>query len=268
MPSKSLKNRLLTTTGDDRKAAAWGRLWRQFIVVACISSAVSLIAFSGYFMAKSLGRIIDRPVAEISVESDFNYVDRQQIMNVINHTLRRNFLSENLNKVKTELEKIAWIDNVVLSRRWPDHLHVKITEQIPIAHWSDAGFINHRGELVMVGDTRQLTHLPHLIGPVEDSVEMLNQYHIISKLFRKYDLEIASLIKSRHHRWAIELDNGWRINLGKGQIMEKIQRFVLVLKDQLMPYKRDSIAVIDMRYQHGLAVKWLVKDNISLVSGR
>ena len=91
MPSKSLKNRLLTTTGDDRKAHVWPR----FIVVACISSAVSLIAFSGYFMAKSLGRIIDRPVAEISVESDFNYVDRQQIMNVINHTLRRNFLSEN-----------------------------------------------------------------------------------------------------------------------------------------------------------------------------
>ena len=50
--------------------------------------------------------------------------------------------------------------------------------------------------------------------------------------------------------------------------MEKIQRFVLVLKDQLMPYKRDSIAVIDMRYQHGLAVKWLVKNNTSLVSGR
>ena len=268
MPKKPLKNRLLTTTGDNRKAALWRRLWRRLTVVACISGSILLIAFSGYFMAKSLGRIIDRPVAEVSVESDFNYVHRQQIMNVINHTLRRNFLSENLNKVKIELEKIAWIDNVILSRQWPDHLHVKITEQVPIARWSDTGFINYRGELVMVGNTKQLTHLPHLTGPLADSAEILNQYHIISKLLRKYDLEIASLVKSRHHRWAIELDNGWRINLGKGQIMEKMQRFTLVLKNQLLPYRRDSIAVIDMRYQHGLAVKWLMKDNISLASGR
>lgn len=268
MSNKPLKNRLLTTTGDQRKAAAWGRLWRRLTVVVCISGSISLIAFSGYFIAKSLGHIIDRPIVEVSVESDFNYVNRQQIMNVINHTLHRNFLSENLHKVKTELEKIAWIDNVILSRRWPDHLHVKITEQVPIARWSDSGFINYRGELVMVGDIKQLTHLPHLIGPVEDSAEMLNQYHIISKLLRNYDLEIASLMKSRHHRWEIELGNGWRINLGKGQIMEKMQRFILVLKDQLLPYRKNSIAVIDMRYQQGLAVKWLATDNISLASGR
>ena len=89
---------------------------------------------------------------------------------------------------------------------------------------------------------------------------MLQQYQAIAKLLRKYDLEVASLTKSHHHRWMVELTNGWQINVGKGQLMEKMQRFAMLLKNQPLAHRND-IAVIDMRYPNGVAIKWLENNN-------
>ena len=256
MPKKQLKNRRLHGANGSLTKPVWDWLRRSLAAFISALGMLSLLAFLLYFGLQSVAVIMQRPVAEVSVESNFNYVRRQQLMELLNTAISQGFLYENLHGIKAELEQNAWIDKVVLSRRWPDHVHVKIAEQVPIARWTDTGFINYRGELVVVSDTRRLQHLPRLAGPVEDSVEILNQYQAISKLLRKYDLEIVDLTKSQHHRWTMELANGWQINIGKGQIMEKMQRFATVLKDQLLAH-RNAVAIVDMRYQHGLAVRWL-----------
>ena len=257
MSKNQPRNRRLPVADGKEKSSIFYRLCRRLAVSVGILAAVLLIVASAYFGINGVRSVVDRPVAEISVESNFDYVDRRGAMNLINNTLRQNFLSENLQALKIGLESDPWIEHVVLSRQWPDHLHVKIIEQAPIARWSDTGFVNYRGELVEVDDIERLQHLPLLAGPTDDAAEVLKQYQAIAKLLRKYDLEIASLMKSQHHRWTVELTNGWQINIGKGQLMEKMQRFSVVLKNHLPTDKKDAVAVIDMRYQHGVAVRWL-----------
>ena len=253
-------NKMLSDREQSKNTVTLSGLGRGLLVSIATFGILAVTAFLCYFGFYSARDIVERPIAKVSVESNFHYIDRQHVTQLLNHTLRRGFINENLNMIKAELEKNAWIDQVVLSRQWPDQLQVKIVEQAPIARWSDTGFINSRGELVAINDVKQLQHLPHLAGPSRDSTELLKQYQTIAKLLRKYDLEVASLTKSQDHRWIVELTNGWQINVGKGQLMEKMQRFAMLLKSQSLA-DRNDIAVIDMRYPNGVAIKWLENDN-------
>ena len=105
MSKKQLKNRRLTGS-DSRENSLVARRLRRFLVVSTgVFGVVLLIVSSIYFGARSVRNAVDRPVAKVSVESDFNYVHRQDIMYLINNTLQQNFLYENLHAVKTQLEK-------------------------------------------------------------------------------------------------------------------------------------------------------------------
>ena len=160
-------NKMLSNRGDNNSPVTLSGLGRSLIVFTAAFGLLAVITFLSYFGFRSTQHIVERPIAKVSIESNFNYVDRQHITQLLNKTMRRDFIYENLNRIKATLEKNAWIDQVVLSRQWPDHLQLKIVEQVPIARWSDTGFINSRGELVTIDEMKRLQHLPHLAGPAE-----------------------------------------------------------------------------------------------------
>ena len=64
------------------------------------------------------------------------------------------------------------------------------------------------------------------------------------------------LEKNRRGVWRLELSNGWKVVVGRGDMHKKIQRLTFLLESNELDVNM-SIVSIDLRYTNGLAVRWM-----------
>ena len=76
-------------------------------------------------------RLLDRPIASITIEGPFQRVSALQIEEVISDELRHGFLSADLGLLRDLVVGLPWIDDATVARRWPNRLHISVTEQTP-----------------------------------------------------------------------------------------------------------------------------------------
>lgn len=208
-----------------------------------------------YWAAEPINQFLERPFKSVVVEGDFTHVTKQRATELISEEIDNNFLKLDLMRIKHVLTNDPWVDSVTLQRRWPDTLVVKIKEQKPIARWGE-GFLNQRGEIVKVADSSVLTSLPWLQGSEENAAEILQQYLAISQVLRTRGLDVIALKCDDKKAWRLSLNNNVELVLGRGQLLQKIDRFVDVYNSQLNEVWGDIVS-IDARYSNGIAVRWL-----------
>jgi len=248
-------------------AARLGELANRTVAVmfgpwVLLAVSVCVGAFLVYTGKDYVSGVIDRPVAQVNVEGEFSYVTREQVMDVIAPAIDENFLQLDLSKVKQDLEQQAWVDVASVGRRWPNQLEVSIVEQKPIARWSDAGFLNQRGELIKTTLTGELMMLPLLEASAHTQAEVMNQYQDLAVLLRSRNLLIDGLKSDEKRAWTVILNNGLEVRVGRDQVMEKMKRFIKVYDAQLHQ-RMAEVAHVDVRYSNGVAVGWLdTADNL------
>jgi cell division protein FtsQ len=228
------------------------------IIYRGIGIGVILIAFAviAYFVSEPLARVLERPLKNVAVEGQFQYLPKQRAMELIEKEIDGDFIQLNLTKLKDELQQDPWVDKVYLSRRWPDTLVVKIAEQTPIARWDANGFLNQRGEIIRVQDTTKLAGLPWLQGNEANAREIMQQYQDLSTLLRSRGLEIAALKCDNKKSWRLTLKNDKEIAIGREEVMEKLRRFVTVY-DKFLINVWNDVKAIDVRYSNGVSVQWI-----------
>lgn len=217
------------------------------IVFGCLAWA--------YWASDSITQFLERPFKSVVVEGDFRHVSKERATHLIGEEIDSNFLKLDLMRIKNVLIDDPWVDQVTLQRRWPDTLVVKIIEQKPIARWTD-GFLNQRGEIVRVDDTQALEQLPWLQGSESNAGEILQQYLVISQRLRTRGLDVIALKCDDKRAWRLTLNNNVEVVLGRGELMQKIQRFLDVYDTHLNRTWLDIIS-IDARYSNGVAVRWV-----------
>jgi cell division protein FtsQ len=74
-------------------------------------------------------------------------------------------------------------------------------------------------------------------------------------LLRSNQLQLVALSLDVQGNWHAELAGGVVMEFGGGDLMEKVQRFLLVYRHSLQP-RFAQVARIDLRYGTGLAVGW------------
>jgi len=116
---------------------------RKRLFVLAVGSVVAVL------MVWSVLALLDRPVRRVEVTGQFLRVSPLQIEQAVlaysSSGVRTGggFVSLKLDALQAVLKEIAWVDRVRIERRWPDGLHVTITEQVPGARWDErisAGF--------------------------------------------------------------------------------------------------------------------------------
>jgi cell division protein FtsQ len=217
-----------------------------------------LASFAGlaWFVSEPLTRLLERPLKSVAVEGQFQYLPKDRAMELIEREIDGDFLQLNLERLKNVLQDDPWVEHVYLSRRWPDTLVVKISEQKPIARWDANGFLNQRGEIIRVKETDKLSGLPWLQGNENNAREILQQYQDLSTLLRSRGLEIVALKCDNKKSWRLTLKNDVEIAIGREQVMEKLRRFVTVY-DKFLNSVWGDIKAIDARYPNGIAVRWV-----------
>lgn len=160
-------------------------------------------------------------------------------------------------KIEQAALSLPWIKNVTVKPVWFNTLHLQVTEYQPLAQWQKNTYVDPTGELFNV--SQPLVNLPQFAGEKNCIPDMITRYQQIQTTMQAVPLHIKKLICQPRKAWAIHLDKGIQLNLGRGEILPRLQRFMKVYHRILAQYASslggDLGLSIDLRYTNGIAVR-------------
>lgn len=193
------------------------------------------------------------PVEQIEIEGEFRYWQANDLAKQLLWVKEQNFFSLDVRQVKYEVEQLALIKSAQIKKVWPDTLLIKFKEDIPVAVWNQQTLLNPNGEELILPSRFNTADLPRLFGPQQNTAQVMRQFQRFQLRLSSVNAAMVSLTMSAVGSWQIELDNGWTIRLGRKQIEQRVERLIELLK--ILP--QEKVAVVDLRYGKGAAIKWL-----------
>lgn len=194
-------------------------------------------------------------ITAVQVEGDLRNADRSQIEHIARKAVSGNFFTVNLGDVHQAVTHAPWIDNAVISRRWPNAVRIQVRETQPVALWGGGGLLEARGERFVPVHAVSTKDLPILSGPLNKSVYVMEQYRAMNSVLRTIGMRIVELQLTERMSWFMKLDNGISLVVDQVDAIEKVQRFVYLYERQLKT-NASAIASVDLRYRNGIAVGW------------
>lgn len=160
-----------------------------------------------------------------------------------------------IDDVKAMLDDVSWIAHVDVMRHWPDRISVAVTPEQPIAWWNGDAFLDDSGHVFR---SRYIDEpgLARLYGPGGSEDEVMEQYQQLSRALGSTGRSISTLRLDARGAWEFTTADGIRVMLGKDDIMDRFQRFLLVLGSKQLAPRVNDIKQIDTRYSNGVAVSW------------
>jgi len=197
---------------------------------------------------------INQPVARVLVEGDLKYLERREVMERVPVFQGDRWLEVDLNHIRNEVETLPWVYSVQVSRQWPHTLHIRLQEQKPIAIWNEHQLLNQYGQVFDRGD-KAVQNFPVLQGVEGSEQNVMGRFMEFSRLLAPLHLQPVHLQLDERHAWSVTLDNGTVIKIGNNNALERMQRFVFLYQQELAKTPR-PVAVVDLRYGSGAAVRW------------
>lgn len=191
------------------------------------------------------------PVKKIEIYGQLRRVTPEQLKYIAEHELTGTFFTLDIDKTRAAFGKLPWVKQAQVRRRWPDTLDIEVDEHIALARWHENGLVDADGEWF---DAASNQNLPVLMGPAGSEKEMSQMLLRIQHELAATKLTLVRLWLSDRRAWRVELNNGIRLELGRGEVGSRAARFAAHWKGTLavLPYK---IEYVDMRYPNGFAVR-------------
>jgi cell division protein FtsQ len=202
----------------------------------------------------------------IEVKTPARHVTEAQVRLVAERKVRGTFFTVDLERVRESLEKLPWVREARVERRWPDTLIVTLTEHVALARWNDNALVNETGEVFVAALNQSL---PRLFGPEDSSAEVVAAYRRHRAALAPLGMSISELRLTPRRAWRIRLDNGMQLALGRLQADERLARFVALYPRLFAaqpaaaaPASAGAVAnapitpvSVDLRYSDGFAVR-------------
>lgn len=228
----------------------WGGL---LFLLAVIGSLV----FTGVRVSSWMEDEQRAPVQVIDFSGYLTHIDVLKLERLIRQEEQGSFFSLDVNKVHELLEAQPWVYRASVRKQWPNKLKIYLVEQEAVAHWNDDLLLNKYGESFAT-DGVVLT-LPNLYGPGGSELTALEGFNAMQQLLVASDLSIDTMFLSERFAWNLELSQGLKLNLGRTEFIDRLQRFIDVYP--LLQKEQRAISYVDLRYDTGLAVGWSDIDN-------
>lgn len=195
------------------------------------------------------------PVNKIRVHGEFINVDEAMLYKAVANTVAGGYFNVDVERVRTVVEKLAWVSEASVRRVWPDTLSVSILEQKPIATSKSLGLINAKGEVFNPERKIKSTSLPVFDGSANLNKLMISKYNEMNELLTVINRKVVYLKLDARHALELRLDNDLKIVLGRGDTTKRLERFILIYHKVLAKRALD-IDAIDLRYTNGMAISW------------
>lgn len=228
----------------------------QFFLSMLVVCALLLMARLTYLY---LANPKNYPINTFKIEANYQHITRHCLEDILEKYTHQGFFSISVRDLRSELAALYWTDKVEVERIWPDILKIKLIEKRPVAIWNHV-LMTEDGLLFDLTTTQwqkeaNAEHLPVLNGPKDQQLDVLQMYRKLSKISEKYDLQASSLALRDNRAWELGLTNGVLLRLGKRDVESRLQRFCLTYS-AVFGDKLERLAVVDLRYIHGMAAQW------------
>jgi len=211
------------------------------------------------------------PLRQLVLVNATAHVKPAQIELTAKNALVGNFFTVNIDAVRSAFDKLPWVRRTEVRRRWPDGIELLIEEHDATALWqhsdnqpnADIRMVNNHGEVFVAaasssGVRKLEAKLPLFAGPEGSAPQVLARYNEISKLLAPLERVPVAVVLSPRQAWQLRLDDGLVLELGRDQskhpINDRLQRFANTYREAKARARTD-IAVIDMRYPNGFALR-------------
>jgi cell division protein FtsQ len=223
--------------------------WRR---IGLSLSGLAVIALA----LTALGWLLDQPIQRVVVSGRLQRVSAMDVEKVVRANLGgAGLVSVNLARISSGLSQLPWVQSAAVERSWPRGLQIEIVEQTAVARWNNAGLVNASGAL-FVSESRFIPlELPQLAGPTGSEGEVTQRYLGTQGRLTEIGMRLATLELDARGAWNLTLDNGVIVRLGRQQMDERFDRFMLAAA-RLVSQRSTDIAYVDMRYSNGFAIGW------------
>lgn len=202
----------------------------------------------------------------IRIEGDLAHNSEATIRANATPKLAGTFFTIDLHSVQRAFETVPWVRHAIVRRVWPNKLAVRLEEHRAAAFWLMPGapekatdkLVNDHGEVfeANLGDVED-DELPTLSGPEGTSMQMFATLRQIDPLFGRLDWQIEKLALSGRGSWRAEIDNGARVELGRGtpeELIKRSERFIATVASVANKYDR-PVQYADLRHHDGYALR-------------
>lgn len=204
-------------------------------------------------------RLLELPVERVAVTGELRHVSREHLVSRVNDSLQGGFLWVDLQAIRQSLEQLPWIYRVVVKRHWPNSLEIQVFEQLPIARWGDDAYLNHEGQMFRPAQLSSQQELPLLAGPQGSEQQLMQYYKLVQAPLQTAGLRVNALAVDARGGLRALLDGGGELVFGRGEVAEKLQRFLHIYQSRLA-HLDGRMRSVDLRYSHGAAVVWASKN--------
>lgn len=200
------------------------------------------------------------PLSKLVVTGERHYTRNDDIrQSILALGAPGTFMTQDVNIIQSQIERLPWIKQASVRKQWPDELKIHLVEFVPIARWNDQHMVDIDGSAFSVPAERTSKQvLPMLYGPEGSESEVLQGYRDMGQMLAKDRFTLKEAAMTARRSWQITLSNDIKLNLGRGDTMKRLARFVElypVLQQQAQADGKE-ISYVDLRYDSGAAVGW------------
>lgn len=237
-------------------------LWDRPALLGAISDVLLVLGSAGLAYAFVLGamRLPLFPLREVVVVTPLKQVTGAQLAYAARSSLAGNFFTVDLHRVRNTFEKLPWVRNAEVRRRWPGTIELEVEERRAAAYWrlADAGETQLVDEYGAVFAAASDAKLPVFSGPDGSAPLLLERYREFTQAIAPLGRSLDGLALSPRLAWQLRLDDGMVIELGhdeaKAPVAARLARFVAAYGPTAERFGR-RVAVADLRYPNGFALR-------------
>lgn len=195
------------------------------------------------------------PIRWLELDGAFKHVSAEQLRTRLAPLVTGSFFTVNMDAVQAVTRQTPWVDEVFVHKTWPDTVRVRVSEYVPLAHWTDGRLMAQGAAVFRVPGGQEMQGLPWLEGPEGSEELVFEKWQAFNGKLAEAGLEIQRIRLDARGAWYLELARGTRVHLGREDAEQRLQRFVdswpaLLAHAQRLP------ANVDLRYSNGFAVRW------------
>lgn len=203
------------------------------------------------------------PLQVVEVNGEFTYLDRAEIGRRVMEHIDGGFFTVDMPKIREAVLAMPWVEEVSVRRIWPDTLHMEVTEQQPLAYWGKDALVNLHGKIFRPQALPNFVQVAQLNADEKHASRVVNFYLKLYSALVDSDLRVSQLTLDQRQEWSVDFTGDLHLALGRRGVQQRLDDF-LRLYPELGRASQRRPQRVDMRYEHGFAVRWHAQEEVTV----
>ena len=159
-------------------------------------------------------------------------------------------------EVQAAVAEHPWLRKVVVTKRWPDVITLKLNEYRPVAQWGDSHLLDSSGVVFVRPAEVDVQAMPWLFSPdFTAGRDLWRAYARVNEQLAVLSLPVERLWVDERGAWHLRFTTELELRLGRHERDQRLARFVTLVPEALGERLAEA-AYVDLRYSNGFAVSW------------